>query len=259
MSDWQRLDGELAAWGRGAGPRLVFVHGFTQTSESWKPIADHFASTGYEAIVVDAPGHGESAALRADLYQAATIATRQLGPGVYIGYSMGGRLCLHAAAMYPREVIGVAVIGASPGIADEGDRALRHTADEQLAAHLEAIGVDAFLDEWLAQPMFDGLQLTDEQRADRLRNSVEGLAASLRLAGTGAQASLWPRLGEMTMPILAMAGELDHKFATTCHKIALGASAGRFEPIAGAGHAAHLQDPGRVITVLDGWLRDIGW
>ena len=237
----------------------MFVHGFTQTSESWKPIADHFATHGYEAIVVDAPGHGESAAIRADLYKAAALTTTQFGSGVYVGYSMGGRLCLHAAAMYPRQVVAVALIGASPGIADEGDRAARHTADEELADRIEEIGVDAFLDEWLAQPLFAGLQLTAEQRADRLRNSAEGLAASLRLAGTGAQSSLWPRLGEMTMPILAMAGELDDKFATISHKIAVGASGGRFEPIAGAGHAAHLQDPDRVIAVLHSWLRHIGW
>jgi pimeloyl-ACP methyl ester carboxylesterase len=63
----------------------------------------------------------------------------------------------------------------------------------------------------------------------------------------------------MNMPILTMAGELDHKFAAISHKIALGASAGRYEHIAGAGHAAHLQDPGRVTAVLERWLGDIGW
>ena len=53
--------------------------------------------------------------------------------------------------------------------------------------------LDRFLDEWLAQPLFAGLTLDDGARADRLTNTPEGLASSLRLAGTGAQGSLWPR------------------------------------------------------------------
>jgi 2-succinyl-6-hydroxy-2,4-cyclohexadiene-1-carboxylate synthase len=237
----------------------VFVHGFTQTSESWKPIAEHFAESGYVSVIVDAPGHGESGDVHADLYKAATLAVNQFGRAVYIGYSMGGRLCLHAAAMHGRQVVGLAMIGASPGIADEGDRTSRRAADERLAERIEQIGVDAFLDEWLAQPLFAGLTITKTQRADRLRNTAEGLAASLRLAGTGAQVSMWPQLGEMPMPVLTVAGELDQRFTTIGQKVASAASAGRFEPIPGVGHAAHLQAPDAVTGVLERWLRDVPW
>ena len=257
MSDWHRVDGELAAWCRGEGPRLVFVHGFTQTSTSWKPIADHFATGGYQAVVVDAPGHGGSTTIHADLVRAAELVTSVCGAAVYIGYSMGGRLCLHAATMHPGQVRGLALVGASPGIADEGDRAARRVADEQLADHIEHIGVAAFLDEWLARPLFEGLVVDDEERADRCRNSADGLAGSLRLSGTGAQASLWPRLKELTMPVLTMAGDLDTKFVAIGRKMATAVSAGHFEAIAGAGHAAHLQDPVQVIAVLRRWLQKI--
>jgi len=60
MSDWRPLEGSLAGWSCGDGPRLVFAHGFTQTSNSWKPIAEHFVANGYESVVVDLPGHGAS-------------------------------------------------------------------------------------------------------------------------------------------------------------------------------------------------------
>ena len=235
----------------------MFVHGFTQTSTSWKPIANHFASGGYETVVVDAPGHGGSTAIRANMCDAADLLTAQCGDGVYIGYSMGGRLCLHAAARCPGQVRALALVGASPGIADEGDRAARRMADEQLAEHIEHIGVAAFLDEWLAQPLFARLVVDEAERADRLNNSVDGLAGSLRLAGTGAQASLWPRLGEMTMPVLTMAGELDTRFAAIGREMASAVSAGHFEAIAGTGHAAHLQAPDHVIAVLQRWLQNL--
>ena len=257
MSDWRPLEGRLAAWTCGQGPRLVFVHGFNQTSNSWKPIAARFAADGYEAIVVDAPGHGGSTNVRADLRRAADMLTALCGFGVYIGYSLGGRLCMHAALMYPHLVRGLAVIGASPGIADESERAERRTADNRLADHIVDVGLEAFVEEWLAQPLFAGLELDEAQRADRLTNTPGGLASSLRHAGTGAQGSLWPRLREMNMPVVTMSGELDHKFAAIGRQIAAAVPEGRSVEIPGAGHAAHLQQGDEVIGALTAWLSEI--
>jgi 2-succinyl-6-hydroxy-2,4-cyclohexadiene-1-carboxylate synthase len=257
MSDWRRLEGRLAGWTCGQGPRLVFIHGFTQTSSSWKPIAARFAADGYEAIVVDAPGHGANANVRADLRRGADMVTALCGAGVYIGYSLGGRLCMHAALMYPHLVRGLALVGASPGIADETERAARRAADNKLADHIIEVGVETFLEEWLAQPLFAGLELDDDHVADRLTNTAEGLANSLRHAGTGAQGSLWPRLREMNMPVLAIAGELDLKFASIGRQIAASVPEGASVEVEGAGHAAHLQQPEQVFGALTRWLRDI--
>jgi 2-succinyl-6-hydroxy-2,4-cyclohexadiene-1-carboxylate synthase len=223
------------------------------------PIAEHFAANGYESIVIDQPGHGESVEVRTDLATTAQLLTSQVGRAVYVGYSMGARLCLHAAALHPQLVAGLALVGGSPGIAGDAERAERRRADEKLADEIERIGVEAFLDDWLAQPLFAGLNLDDEQRADRLRNSASGLATSLRLAGTGAQASLWSRIGELGMPVLVTAGEHDEKYVDIGRRIAASVPGGRFEEIAGAGHAAHLQDPVQVTALLEDWLGDIHW
>ena len=61
------------------------------------------------------------------------------------------------------------------------------------------------------------------------------------------------------MPVLTMAGELDAKFLAICRQIAASVPEGRFDSIAGTGHAAHLQDPGQVMAVLQCWLNDINW
>ena len=235
----------------------MFVHGFTQSANSWKPIAERLAADGYESVVVDVPGHGGSTNVRADLRATADMLTAMCGFGVYIGYSLGGRLCIHAASMHPHLVRGLAVVGATPGIADESERADRRTADDQLADHILDVGVDAFLDEWLALPLFAGLQLDDAQRADRRANTAEGLAGSLRLAGTGAQASLWSRLPDINMPVLAMWGELDHKFAAIGRQMAASVPHGTSAEIRDSGHAAHLQQADLVAAALTAWLREI--
>src|SRR5690606_23536537 len=112
------------------------------------------------------------------------------GPATYVGYSMGGRLALHLALARPDLVRRLVLIGATGGIDDEDDRAARRAADERLAAHLEQVGVATFVDEWLAQPLFAGLSPTAAARDERLANTAEGLASSLRLAGTGTQEPL---------------------------------------------------------------------
>jgi 2-succinyl-6-hydroxy-2,4-cyclohexadiene-1-carboxylate synthase len=104
---------------------------------------------------------------------------------------MGGRHALRLALDRPDLVERLVLIGASPGLADTGEREQRRAADDALATHLEQIGVAAFVDEWLAQPIFAGLPVAAQFRDERRTNTAAGLAASLRLAGAGAQESLW--------------------------------------------------------------------
>ena len=117
-------------------------------------------------------------------------------------------------------------------------------ADEALADELERQGVAEFVRRWLAQPLFAGLATEAAGVEARLENTVAGLAASLRLAGTGAQESLWNRLPELEMPVLAVAGERDEIFRARAEAMvaAIGANA-EAAVVPGAGHAAHSEAP----------------
>ena len=252
MSEWQPVAGPLAAerMGTHGAQRLVFVHGFTQTANSWKPIAEQFAARGLEVVVVDLPGHAGSAGVRADLRRTADMIASVGGRGTYVGYSLGGRVCLHMALMYPHLVQSLVLIGAHPGIDDADVRATRRAGDDALAEHLLDVGVETFLGEWTALPLFGGFQFTDADRTDRLRNTAQGLADSLRMAGTGEQLPLWPRLRELNMPVLALAGAHDAKFAAIAQQIAEAVPSGRCALIPDAAHAAHLQHPQAVIDAI---------
>jgi 2-succinyl-6-hydroxy-2,4-cyclohexadiene-1-carboxylate synthase len=252
VTDWRPLSGRLASQVRGpdGAPRIVFLHGFTQTSNSWKPIADHFVGTGHQCFVVDLPGHGESAHVRADLRRAADMIGAVGDEATYVGYSLGGRAALHVALMYPHLVASLVTVGANPGIDSEDERARRRESDDELITRMEDIGLEAFLREWVALPLFGNRAVGPLEMADRLRNTVEGLASSLRLAGTGAQGSLWPRLRELNMPVLAIAGERDEKFAAIARQMATTVPEGRSALVPGASHSAHLDDPGVVIDLI---------
>jgi 2-succinyl-6-hydroxy-2,4-cyclohexadiene-1-carboxylate synthase len=241
----------------GSGRRLVLVHGFTQTRNCWVPIGEELAHD-HEVVRVDAPGHGRSGHELSDLWRGAELLGGTGGGAVYLGYSMGGRLCLHLALAQPELVDGLILVGATAGIIDDDERAERARRDDELANQLVELGLDAFLDKWLAQPLFAGLGPLNDCRAARLENDVERLAASLRYAGTGNQDPLWDRLDELAMPVLCLAGQDDKKFRdeAAAMSAAIGDNAiARWVP--GAGHTAHLEQPVAFLDILRAWLSEL--
>ena len=237
----------------GVGPAFVWLHGFTQTGRS----ASRFRSILAESRELwspDLPGHGESLARATSLEDCAdVVATLLDGPTDLGGYSLGGRVALHVALRHPSLVSRLVLLSATRGIEDVDERAARRARDEALADHLEAVGVDVFLDEWLAQPLFADVPPDALERASR-SSRASGLAASLRCCGTGTQSWLGDQLASIAAPTIALAGERDVKFVREAVAIGAGVKAGTVRVIADAGHAAHLVQPRTVARLINDFL-----
>lgn len=237
-------------------PHLVLAHGFTQTARSWDTMRRHLATRLPDArcTAVDMPGHGEAGDVHTDVWGAADHLVAHGLEGVYVGYSMGGRVALHAALIHPGHVQALVLIGATPGIESDRERAERRAGDEELAGRIERDGVPSFVEWWLQNPLFAGLDPEAAMVADRCRNTPEGLASSLRLAGTGTQEPLWDRLSELTCPALLIVGEHDTKFRAIADRMATEAPTATVATIAGVGHSAHLEDPAATTAALGDWF-----
>ncbi len=223
---------------------ITVVHGFAQNRDCLGPLRDALAAVA-PVRAVDAPGHGGSAAhAGADLWAGAELLAATCGTTELVGYSMGARLALHAALAAPSQISSLVLIGGTAGIDDDAERAARRAGDEQLARRLEADGLERFVEEWLALPMFAGLPTWARFDEQRRSNTAEGLAASLRRAGTGAMEPLWARLGEIRCPVLCVTGEHDERYGALARRI-VGGVGGPAEHVVihGAGHAAHLERP----------------
>ena len=237
--------------------RLILAHGFTQTARSWDRFVELLVERGFapgSLQAVDLAGHGAASDVTATLWQSADQLVDAGGNGTYVGYSMGGRVALHAALAHPDRVERLVLIGATPGIVDDGERGERRAADDRLADHIEAVGVDQFVDEWLANPLFAGLDAETAMRSDRLRNTTAGLASSLRNAGTGTQQPLWDRLGEIRCPVLLLVGSDDVKFASIAEHMAEHLPDATVDVVDRSGHSAHLEQPQATVDALLGWL-----
>jgi len=237
--------------------RFVLAHGFTQTARSWETFERLLRTRLPEAetLAADLPGHGDAPPPPdTDLWANADRLVDTGGVGTYVGYSMGGRVSLHAALAHPDAVQRLVVIGATAGIDDSDERAARRLADEQLAEHIEAVGVSTFIDEWLSNPLFAGLTEATAMRDDRLRNTSPGLAASLRATGTGTQTPLWDRLGEIGCPTLVLVGEWDAKFTELGRRLVDGLLDAELVVVPGAGHSVHLERPDATAEAIASWV-----
>ncbi|MEE9280236.1 MAG: 2-succinyl-6-hydroxy-2,4-cyclohexadiene-1-carboxylate synthase [Myxococcota bacterium] len=241
----------------GEGPTALLVHGFTGSRDAWGVELVEALARDLRVVRVDLPGHGASPAwTRPAHYQLDRVLAElvavldRIGAErpLWIGYSLGGRISLGAAALCPERVAALVLEGASPGLAEPAERAARTRDDEAITVRLERNGIEAFVDYWMGLPLFAsqrrlGPERLARERERRLRNSPAALAACLRGLGTGAQPSFWQALPGLRVPALLLAGEGDLKFRAICERMAEAMPRAETRVIPGCGHATHLENP----------------
>jgi 2-succinyl-6-hydroxy-2,4-cyclohexadiene-1-carboxylate synthase len=221
--------------------KVVLVPGFTQTARSWETVLEMLPAD-IDAAALDVPLHLDFVATAVALGEAG-------GAGAYVGYSMGGRLCLRLALERPDLVERLVLVSASPGIVDAVDRVARRESDERLAREIERDGAEAFLERWLAQPLFASLPPEAAAVGARVLDPAV-LTHGLRALGQGAQEPLWDRLGELAMPVTLVAGALDEKYVDIAMAMNDRIPDADVSVFGGAGHAVHLEQPIAIVHVL---------
>lgn len=235
--------------------RFVLAHGFTQNSACMRPFATRLAAAieaqqrTIEVVMLDAPGHGASEHDKADLIDAASLLVEAGGDGHYVGYSMGGRMLLHAALLFPEQFRSLTLIGATAGIVPGAERARRLVSDDRLADRMQRDGLESFIDFWLGLDLFATLPFDASGRDHRLTNRVVGLAASLRNCGTGNQFPLWNLLDRIEIPVQVIAGASDAKFTDIGRRMVEAMPNAVFASVPG-GHAVHSEAPEAVAELI---------
>ncbi len=241
------------AWGE--GDPVVLLHGFTQSARTWIELTSAVAGH-HEVIAIDAPGHGRSSDVIADLPTGADLmAAAAPKPAAWLGYSMGGRYALQVALRHPRLVRRLVLVSTTGGIDDRAELAARCRSDEDLAEKVLAEGLGPFVRWWLDRPLFSTLSVDAAAVESRLDGTAAGLASSLRHAGAGVQEPLWNQLAALSMPVLVVAGALDAKYVGLADRLvtAIGPNA-ELAVIAGAGHACHMERPASFWDVVAPFL-----
>jgi 2-succinyl-6-hydroxy-2,4-cyclohexadiene-1-carboxylate synthase len=226
---------------------VLFLPGFMQRGDAWAPVAQRLGER-YPSELLDHRRHDYEGRL-------AEIAERG-EDAVLCGYSLGGRLALHAALREPRRYRGLVTVGAGAGLDDPGGRAARRAADERLAAWMETAAIEEVVAAWERQPVFADQSdaLIDAQRPGRLSHDPSELAALLRSAGQGALDPVWDALPRLTAPVLAIAGARDERYGEASRRLAAAVPNGRARIVEDAGHSPQLQRPEAVAELLAEFL-----
>ncbi len=243
-------------WSNEAGlGTIVLVHGFTGNGDSWHDVAGRIGSQR-TIVSVDLPGHDgatpiseeESGFEGAVDRLAIALRNAKLQRSHLIGYSLGGRVCLGLMARHPDLVRSATLIGTHPGLRTDEDRERRSTFDQKWIDILKRDGIEKFVDQWEKIPLFSSqadvsANVLERQRATRLDQNAEALAASLCTMGLSAMPNYWSELRRLEIPVHLIVGAQDEKFCVLAKKMCTWLKDAKMTTVPGVGHNVVLEAP----------------
>lgn len=174
-------------------------------------------------------------------------------PRWLMGYSMGGRLALHAAIQCPTLFKGVIVIGAHPGLPSDRERSRQHVADQQWAKRFRTENWTTLLKAWDALPVFCGKPNTLPRSEASF--SREQLAFSFEQFSKAKQAYLPPKLATLRYPpVLFLSGEEDLKYRAIGDQLAANCPMINHVTVPNAGHRVPWENPAAFIKIIQVFL-----
>lgn len=236
------------------------LHGAVGMAADWRGFAKMMAAAGIGTRAVDLwrflecnpmplPDFGK--ALNAD---ASGEVFRGNGRAL-LGYSMGGRLALHALLGNDPPWQAAVIISAHPGLEDETARTARRAGDASWAARALAGNWQEFLTDWSAQPVLAEAAIRDPQATGSLVMRRREIARSFVDWSLGAQQPLWDRLREIKIPVLWIAGENDVKFRTLAGRAVSLIPNARLAVAPGAGHRVPWEAESWFANEVAGFLK----
>ena len=264
-----RVSGQEIAYRRssGEGRPVVFVHGNSSSSRTWRHLLDGAFGQRYRCLALDLPGHGASSpAADAETYSLpgyAAILSGFVGAldardAVIVGWSLGGHIALEAVPLLP-DAAGYAIFGTPPvsGLADLPNAFLPNPAVQiGFTADVDPEAALAYATSFFAP----GSTLsTDELVADILR--TDGTARSALAASMAATqfADEVEVVAALDKPLAILHGERE-QLVSRDYLSKLNAPTlwrGAVQEIAAAGHAPQEETPDELAGLLDQFITEL--
>ncbi len=197
---------------------LYCIHGFLGLTSDWNTVVP--SGINCEKISLFSPQTHfitKFGTLR-DIGNWINQETRQAPhPRVLLGYSLGGRIALHALLANPEQWAAAIFISTHFGLKDLNERKVRIESDQNWAEKFESSNWEKTIHEWNSQKVFQG----DNNEPERPQAffSRKALGHALRNFSLGNQESLKDDLKRIKKPILWIVGENDSKFKQLSEQI----------------------------------------
>lgn len=245
----------------GAGPAVVLIHGFTLDSRMWDdqflPVARRCRTVRY-----DLRGFGRSS-VPAGPYShvedlRALLERLGIEQASLVGLSKGGAVALDFALTYPRRASALALIDTVLG--GYTWSAAGAARDDLVWQEAARGGIPAAKQSWLTHPIF-APAIRQPAVAARLQQIIADYSGWHFVNANPEQGITPPaaqRLGELTLPLLALVGELDiPDFRQITDVIGRRAPLARTIIVPNVGHMANMEAPQQVTQALLDFLTGV--
>ena len=226
---------------------MIALHGFLGLPSDWSLVEADGGSFGSAVQAVDL---WRSPVGSFDDWVTQFLASLPASGNVLVGYSLGGRLAMHAVLRAPSRFRAVVFVSANPGLASGAERASRLVADRVWAGRFAREEWPSLMQAWGDQAVFrrstPGLVL--ERREEDF--SREKLSLAMERWSLGAQEDLRRGLLGLSVPSLYVTGEEDTKFTTLIREMGVR----RHVVIPGAGHRVPWDQPGLFMSAMRSFL-----
>jgi 2-succinyl-6-hydroxy-2,4-cyclohexadiene-1-carboxylate synthase len=171
-----------------------------------------------------------------------------------LGYSLGGRLALHALLARPGLWRAAVIVSAHLGLPEAGTRDERRATDAAWAERFRIEDWTTLLAEWNARDVFGGKAQPLARPESAF--SREALAEGLETWSVGNQADLRAELPRLSVPILWIAGAEDHRYVAQAELALAHGVDVRLAFAPGAGHRVPWEAPEWFAETVMAFIRE---
>ena len=237
---------------------IVLLHGVGLDHTMWEPLqAELAALTGRPVVALDLPGHGGQPPLTAPATLAglaADVAERMPGPAHVVGFSLGALIAQHLAVHCPELVATLTSVSSVCSRTPEEAASVRSRLENARADF--AGSVEASIGRWYPDGSgVDGGTVAGT-RATLLANSEQSYLYAYEVFAT-ADAEIGPELGRISLPALAVTGELDPgSTPEMTRRLGRAVPGSRTVIVPGARHMLPVEQPRELALIIHRFIEE---
>jgi pimeloyl-ACP methyl ester carboxylesterase len=237
---------------QGSGPAVLLSHGYSATAQMWR--GEVQALGGQNRLITwDMRGHGQSDSpddpgLYSEAHSvedmAAILAACGEEKAVVGGLSLGGYMSLAFHVRYPEKVRALMLFDTGPGYRNPEAREGWNRTAHGRAKSFEERGLEAL------SRGGDEVRIAQHRSASGLAHAARGMLAQF-------DSRIIDSLGDIKVPTLVLVGEHDTPFLSATDYMAAKIPGAKKVVLAGAGHAANLNQPAAFQAAVKEFLANL--
>ena len=233
--------------------KIWALHGAVGREADWNEFRERMSGLGHEVWALDLWDYLEDGDCSFGEFakRLCERADEEEEPPLLLGYSMGGRLALHALLEESNAWKGAVIVSAHPGLRDREECVLRMARDAEWAGKVLTAPWRNFLEEWESQAVLEGRCIAPPADRGLLERRRAAVARGFTSWSLGKQADLRNDLAGLKLPVVWVTGRRDEKFHALAEEVWPGMPTAFHLSVGDSGHRVPWEAPGEFASCVE--------